>query len=95
MLLDSIEESQFFNQIGLLDKLTYGGGSLDPTSRDPFSHMNASQPFGPPSMSMATMAALAAGMANTNGSSSPEEALALEMIRKTKGFFPGPQSLSR
>lgn len=96
------KEGHFEFQIGLLDKLTYGSGSLDPTNhRDPFSHMNASQPFGPPpSMSMATMAALAAGMANNNvtpnGPSSPEEALALEMIRKTKGFFPGPpQSLSR
>jgi len=48
---------------------------------------------------MATMAAFAAGMANssatTNGPSSPEESLAFEMMRKTKGFFHGPQSLGR
>ena len=76
----------------MMDKFSYGG--LD-GARDPFSHLASPPPFGPPPISMAAMAAMAAaGMAGGkagNGPSTPEEAMAFEMLRKTKGFFPSSQ----
>jgi len=76
----------------MMDKFSYGG--LD-GARDPFSHLASPPPFGPPPISMAAMAAMAAaGMAGGkagNGAATPEEAMAFEMLRKTKGFFPSSQ----
>ena len=69
----------------MMDKFSYGMDG----SRDPFS------PFGSPPISMAAMAAMAAaGMSGNKAGApnSPEEALAFEMLRKTKGFFPSHQS---
>ena len=74
----------------LLDKFPYGAGFE--SVKDPFAHLTSPPPFGPPPISMAAMAAMAAasmvGGKAANGQSLPDESLAFEMLRKSKGFFP-------
>jgi hypothetical protein len=78
----------------MFDKFPYGAGSGLDISKDPFSQLATQPTFGPGPISMAAMAAMAAAnmagskAASANGQSSPEESLALEMLRKSKGFFP-------
>lgn len=78
----------------MLDKFPYGPGCGLDMGKDPFSQLASHPPFGHGPISMAAMAAMAAanmagGKASAaNGQSSPDESLAYEMLRKSKGFFP-------
>jgi hypothetical protein len=75
----------------MLDKFAYGHASGLDGTKDPFSHITSPPPFGHAPLSMAAMAAMAAAgkAAAANGHPTAEEALAFEMLRKTKAFFPG------